>query len=83
MKWDLSINIPTIIALASMLCAGVYGISTFETHAEAAQQSQRNDEIFARKDVNLQTTQDLKEWMERIDRKLEQIQQGQMQDQKP
>lgn len=77
MKWDLSINIPTLVTLAGLLCAGVYGVSTFETHAEAAEQIKRNEETYARKDVNGQALQNLKEWMERVDHKLEQIQENQ------
>jgi hypothetical protein len=82
--FDFRINLVAILALGSMVFGAAAGVARFETREahEADMRALGGDmkgleqtvqQTFVRADVNQVTTRELREWMERIERKIEEM----------
>ena len=72
--FDFRINLVAILALGGMLFGAAAGVSKFETIANHEADFRALGDMYVHKDVNAVTDRELREWMMRLEVKLNQIQ---------
>jgi hypothetical protein len=75
--FDLRINLIAILSLGTLVFSAAFGLSKFETKLDHDADIQRMQSVFVRQDVNAVTDKELRDWMDRMEKKLDDIQRQQ------
>ena len=71
--FDMRLNVPSLIALLMLIFSAAFGLSKFETKEAHDADIRVVQEVFQRKDVSSVTDRELREWMVRIETKLDEM----------
>jgi len=72
--FDTRINLTAVLTLITLVCSAAFTLAKYEPREAHDQDMQRLNEIYQRKDISAMTDKELRDWMARIESKLDTLQ---------